>query len=155
MKKMIMLLVFAAIASVGYAQTKKGDTSIGFMLGYAFESENAVTGVDFRYNVIDEVRLAPRLSHYIKNNHLSAWTIDMDAHYIFQLSDMFGFYPLGGLSLTFWDSYGRSRNRLGLNVGLGCELYATKDITVGVEMKYNVAEYHDQAFLGVRIGYNF
>lgn len=150
---MIVLFVLAVITTVGYAQ--KGQTSAGFTLGHAFDSENVTAGIDFRYNVTNEVRLAPSLTHFIKNNHVSAWAVDVNAHYVFTLSDMFGFYPLGGVGLTFWDFGRHGRNRFGLNVGLGGELYATRDITVGLEMKYNIVSDYDQALIGVRLGYNF
>lgn len=152
---MIVLFVLAVITTVGYAQ--KGKTSAGFALGHAFDTENVIAGVDLRYNVTNEVRLAPSISHYFKNNSLSAWAIDVNAHYVFILSDVFGFYPLGGVGLTFWDHKyaSSSANRFGLNVGLGGEIYATKEVTVGLEMKYNIVSDFDQAIIGVRLGYNF
>ncbi|MDD4116559.1 MAG: outer membrane beta-barrel protein, partial [Massilibacteroides sp.] len=85
----------------------------------------------------------------------SAWAVDVNAHYVFQMTDMFGFYPLGGVGLAFWDFGGNGENRFGLNVGLGGELYATRDVTVGLEMKYNIVSDFDQAIIGLRIGYNF
>ena len=39
---------------------------------------------------------------FVKDDGLSAWAIDVNAHYVFKLSDMFGFYPLAGLDLSFW-----------------------------------------------------
>jgi len=153
MKRMIMLFVFAAIATIGYAQ--KGQSSVGFTLGHSFDTENVIAGLDFRYNVTNEVRLAPSLSHFVKHDGLSAWAIDMNAHYVFPLTDMFGFYPLGGAGLTFWDLGGYTRNRFGLNIGLGGELYATKEITIGLEMKYNIVSTYEQAIIGLRVGYNF
>jgi hypothetical protein len=153
MRRVIVLFMLAVITTAGYAQ--KGKTSAGFALGHAFDSENVMAGLDFRYNLTDEVRLAPSLSHFIKKNHVSAWAIDVNAHYVFDLNDMFAFYPLGGVGLSFWDFWGHGENRFGLNVGLGGELYATKEITVGLEMKYNIVSDFDQAIAGIRIGYNF
>lgn len=166
MKKLFMLIVMAAVSLGAVAQTDKGDSSFGFNVGYGFDSENALLGIDYRYNLIDEVRLAPSLTYFVKNNGLSVWAIDMNAHYIVKLSDMFGFYPLAGLSLSFWkfgDLFwdGRhhhgsiNRTRFGANIGLGGEVYATNQITVGLEVKYNIIKDFDQAMLGVRVGYNF
>lgn len=151
---MIMLLVFAAVATVSYAQ--KGQLSAGFNVGHAFDSNNVLTGVDFRYNLTDELRLAPSLSHFIKNNGLSAWAVDVDMHYVFPLTDMFGFYPLGGAGVSFWNMHGcKNKSRLGLNVGLGGEVYATKEVTVGMEMKYLIVSDYDQAIIAFRVGYKF
>jgi outer membrane protein X len=41
------------------------------------------------------------------------------------------------------------------NIGLGGEVYASRDLTVGLEMKYNLIQDFDQAMAAVRIAYNF
>ncbi len=155
MKRIFMMIMLAAISSLtAVAQTKQGDSSVGLNVGYAFDSENATIGVDYRYNVTNEFRLAPGLTYLAKDHGLSAFMFDMNAHYVFEMSDKFGFYPLGGLSLSFWDG-GHSYTRFGLNLGLGGEVYATKEITVGLEAKYNIIADFDQAYMAVRVAYNF
>lgn len=95
-----MLTLFSIGA---YAQTQQGQSSFGFNLGYNFNDVgNATIGIDYRYCVTDAFRLTPSITHLVKNDGLSAWAIDMNAHYVFKLSEMFGFYPLAGLSLSFW-----------------------------------------------------
>lgn len=158
MKRLVVMLMLAVTSMGVYAQ--QGQSSVGFTIGYGFDSENATLGLDYRYNVTDEFRLTPSLTHFVKNDGLSAWAIDMNAHYVFKLSEMFGFYPLGGLSLSFWKaSLGKNvsanETRFGANVGLGAELYATDKVTVGLEAKYNIIKDLDQAMIGVRVGYNF
>ena len=95
----------------------------------------------------------------IRDSH-STWAIDLNAHYVVKLSEMFGFYPLAGLSLSFWNwdaGHGLSHNetRLGANIGLGGEVYATDNLSIGLEVKYNIIKDFDQAMLGVRVGYSF
>lgn len=150
-----------ALFSIGaYAQTQQGQSSLGFSLGYNFNDVgNATVGLDYRYCVTDEFRLTPSLTYLVKNNNLSAWAIDMNAHYVFKLSDMFGFYPLAGLSMSFWKLSGyhfsNNETRFGANIGLGGEVYATDKVTVGLEAKYNIIKDFDAAALAVRVGYNF
>lgn len=164
MKKLVILLLLAVVSLGAYAQTEQGRSSVGFNIGYGFDSKNATLGVDYRYCITDAIRLNPSLTHFVKNNGLSAWAIDMNAHYVVKLSDMFGFYPLAGLSLSFWKAdYGELNHvklssnytRFGANIGLGGELYATDQITVGLEVKYNIVKDIDQALVAVRVGYNF
>ena len=116
-------------------------------------------GVDYRYCITDEVRLAPSLTYYVKNDYHSTWAIDLNGHYVVKLSDAFGFYPLAGLSLSFWnwDYYKHSDNatRLGVNIGLGGEVYASDALSVGLEVKYNIIKDFDQAMFAVRVGYSF
>ena len=140
-----MLTLFSIGA---YAQTQQGQSSFGFNLGYNFNDVgNATIGIDYRYCVTDAFRLTPSITHLVKNDGLSAWAIDMNAHYVFKLSEMFGFYPLAGLSLSFWKAGPWDATRFGANIGLGGEVYATDRISVGLEAKYNIIKDLDAAAL--------
>ena len=116
-------------------------------------------GIDYRYSITDNWRIAPSINYLVKNNGLSAAAIDVNAHYLFKLSDMFGFYPLLGLDLSFWKfnigKWDDNATRFGANVGLGAECYVSDVITVGLEVKYNAIKDFDAAMLGVRVGYTF
>lgn len=158
MKKVIVMLLFAVIGLSAYAQ--QGQQSVGFNVGYGFDSKNAILGIDYRYNITDEIRIAPSLSYYVKNDNHSTWALDLNAHYVVKLSEMFGFYPLAGLDLSFWkwdlgQKLSLNETRFGVNVGLGAEVYATESLSVGFEVKYNIIKNYDQAILGVRVGYTF
>lgn len=159
MKKLILLIVMAVFGLAGYAQTQAGRSSVGFNIGYGFDSKNATLGVDYRYCITDAVRLNPSITGFVKNDGVSAWAIDLNAHYVVKLSEMFGFYPLAGLDLSFWkfsaEDYSVNRTRFGANVGLGGEVYATQNLSVGLEVKYNIIKDYDQALLAVRVGYSF
>lgn len=168
MKKLIFICLMAVCSLGLYAQSQQGQSSFGFNVGYGFDSKNATLGVDYRYCITDEFRLGPSITHFVKNDGISAWAIDLNAHYVFKLSDMFGFYPLGGLSLSFWNASGHvdfgplgklkikdDATRFGANIGLGGEVYATPEITVGLEVKYHIIKDMDQAMFAVRVGYNF
>lgn len=167
MKRLVVICLMAVLGMTAFAQNQQGKSSFGFTVGYGFDTENATLGVDYRYCITDEFRLGPSITHFVKNDGLKGWMLDMNAHYVVRLSDMFGFYPLAGLSLSFWDvnaSYDYSDVRLvvdedwtrfGANIGLGGEVYATDQITVGLEVKYNIIKDFDQAMFGVRVGYNF
>lgn len=160
MKKLFVICMLTIISMSAFAQTQQGQSSFGFNLGYGFnDNGNALVGLDYRYNFTDEVRFAPSLTYFVKDNGLSAWAIDMNVHYVFKLSDMFGFYPLAGLDLSFWKaSYGKlshNMTRFGANIGLGGEVYAADQLTIGLEFKYNIIKDFDQPILALRVGYNF
>ena len=57
MKKLIVMCMLAIISMSAFAQTQQGQSSFGFNLGYGFnENGNALLGLDYRYNLTDEVR---------------------------------------------------------------------------------------------------
>ncbi len=157
MKKLFLVLSMICLSFGVFAQTEAGRSSFGTTLGYAFDTEQAAVGWDYRYCLTDEVRFNPGLTYFIKNHGLSAWVIDVNAHYVIKLNRMFGFYPLGGLSLSFWDREGPldGFTRFGMNVGLGGEVYATPVLSIGMEAKYNVIKDYDQAIIALRAAYCF
>lgn len=165
MKKLLLLLACVLMSVGAYAQHKQGQSAVGLNIGYNFNDGgglgdgNAMIVFDYRYSITDEVRIAPSLTYLVKNDQLSAWAIDVNAHYLFQLSDMFGFYPLAGLSLSFWKQdlglVSVNETYFGANIGLGGEFYLTDAITLGLEAKYNIVKDVDAAALAVRIGYTF
>ena len=154
MKKYLILAFMAFISWTSLpAQTKQGDMSAGIDLGYAFETNNVRLSFDYYYNITDELRLAPSINYFLEKDNTKGYGIDMDLHYLFPLSDLVSFYPLAGLSWTSWNS--GDVKRFGANLGLALELYATDQVSVGVEAKYNIVKDIDQAILGLRIGYAF
>ena len=156
MKKLglILLLVVGSIAGC-YAQ--QGRSSVGMKMGYALDHNNITWGIDYRYNVWENVRFAPNITYMFRNDGVSAWYIDFDGHYVVPVSRNFAFYPIGGFSLSIWDFRGASSNysRVGVNIGVGCELYATQEISVGLDMKYNLIHNYDQALAALRVAYHF
>ena len=150
-----MMLMLAVFSLGAYAQTQQGQSAVGFNIGYGFDSKNATLGVDYRYCITDAVRLSPSLTYFVKNDNHSTWAIDLNAHYVVKLSEMFGFYPLAGLSLSFWKAGPWDATRFGANIGLGGEVYATDRVSVCLEAKYNIIKDLDAAALAVRVGYNF
>jgi len=161
MKKFIMVLLLVVCGtSIASAQAGKGLSSFGVNLGYGFDSKNVSFGVDYRYCLTDEIRLSPAITYLIQNDGLSATMIDVNAHYIFPCTDRFNLYPLAGLSLSFWendlhDNISAHETYIGANVGVGGEVYVTHDVTLGMELKWNIIKDHGQIFLGIRAGYCF
>jgi hypothetical protein len=156
MKKIIMIMALALVSSIGFAQKLENGSAVGFNMGYGFaDSDNPIAGLDFRYCIIDDVRISASLNHLIKNNSLSAWRIGLDGHYLLPLTEKTSFYPLAGVNLNFFDSAGKSITRLGANIGFGAELYVNYNITVGTELKYQVVKDYEQTVLAVRVGYSF
>ncbi|MDH6356440.1 porin family protein [Parabacteroides sp. PF5-9] len=160
MKKLALLMMMAVISLGTMAQTKEGDSSFGLTIGGGFDSINHFTiGIDYRYNFTDEIRFTPSITHFVKNDHLSAWAIDLNAQYVFPITDEFSFYPLAGFDLSFWRTsaagWSKTFNRFGGNIGLGGEFYATKEISLGFEVKYLILKDFSQPMIGMRVGYRF
>jgi outer membrane protein X len=158
MKKLILtaLITFLAITG-GYAQYNDGRPEIGGSIGYAEFNDATTVGIDYRQTLFRGIRIAPSLVHQIRRNNLSAWHIHMDAQYVVYITSIFSFYPIGGINLSIWDDQRVEGNytRLGFSIGLGGEFRLSKEISLGLDMKYNVVSTYKQVFLSPRIGYHF
>ena len=151
---------------------EKGVTSFGAVFGYAIESEKAVIGVDYRYNMLDRLRLTPSILYGVKRDNKDIWYLNADAHYLARVSENLTLYPIGGLGFSFWknrtipdidlgdlgfipqnaDTY----LRVGLNMGIGGELRLTEDIIAGAEFRYNwTKQGFNQAMILLRVAYYF
>ena len=158
MRKIFCVFSFALVVFFVYAQQEH--ISVGFRTGIAADHEAPTIGVDIRYNIFKDVRIAPSITHMIRYKNQSAWYFDFEGHYVFDISNAFSFYPIGGVSLSIWDFHSRfsdkiTHTRLGLNVGLGGEIKIIYQLSVGLDMKYNVIRDYHQALAAVRVAYHF
>ena len=143
MKKILFVFVLALITLTASAQ--KGDQSVGLNASYGFKSTGFFLGVDYRYNITDSWRLAPSVTIPIDG----PFFVDLNVHYVFPISETVGLYPLAGLSYN--NMSGIHVANFGANFGVGAEIYATKHIVVGLELKYNI----DVPVAAVRVAYCF
>ena len=66
MKKVVLVFLFA-VMTVGGVFAQQGASSVGLSVGYALDTDNTTVGIDYRYNVSDDVRIAPSLTHLMKH----------------------------------------------------------------------------------------
>ena len=176
MKKLLLLCVYMlfCIANVFAQSNLKGEkniSSIGGIFGYAIESEKAVVGVDFRYNILDRLRLAPSILYAVKKDHSDIWYFNADAHYLARITQTITLYPIGGIGVSAWTLRYESNHllddilnpksvdtnvRVGVNLGFGGEIRVSKDVIIGAEFRYNWTErLYNQAMVLARAAYYF
>ena len=180
MKKLVILAVCLVAFCVNSSAQKKfsgekGVSSVGVIAGHAISSKAPMIGVDYRYNIMDKVRLAPSVMYVFENHIGNSIYANADAHYLARISDKATLYPLAGIGLSYWKwdtfviddlddlddlldkSESDSKIRVGLNLGFGGEYRVTQDIIVGAEFRYNLTteRVYDQAMIVVRAAYYF
>jgi opacity protein-like surface antigen len=109
MKKILLLFATATLFALpafpqrGYPG-EKGVSSIGIISGYAVENKAFAAGLDFRYNILDRLRLAPSVYHVLKSDSLGAstWYANIDAHYLARVSGTVTIYPIVGAGVSVW-----------------------------------------------------
>jgi opacity protein-like surface antigen len=156
-KTLVLLVIWMTATMVGYAQ--KGHFSTGANLGYALEHESAVLGVDMRYNILSDLRVAPSFTYVLKNKGVQTLYVSADAHYLFDVTDRIAFYPIGGISFSMWNNDRklfvtpeRDGTWWSLNIGMGTEIKVFDNFSVGVDFKYNTIK---EALFLTRAAYHF
>jgi opacity protein-like surface antigen len=176
MKKLVFLTVcFVAFVANSNAQSnykgEKGISSIGVIMGHAIDSKAFTVGADYRYNVLDRVRLAPSVLYTFENDYTNTLYFNADAHYLARITKKVTIYPIGGIGVSVWKYDGiingledlfdiddsHTKVSIGLNLGFGGEIRLTPDILVGAEFRYNLTSerFYDQAMLLARAAYYF
>ncbi len=172
MRVLLLITVFVIVFTNGFAQRRvpgeKGVSSVGVIVGYGIETEKAVAGIDYRYNILDKVRLAPSVLYNVKRNEADILYVNADVHYLARITPKITLYPLGGLGVFVWRNWvpelvgftvkkqTESDLRIGLNLGFGGEMRITKDFILGAEFRYNwTKQFYNQAMLLARFAYYF
>lgn len=168
MKKVSLFLLLMTVASLsGLAQ--KGEKAVGLNLGYGSEIKNVAIGVRFNYGITDPIRLSPSFNYFFKKNGFSAWEINADVHYLFNVAPKISVYPLAGLTFISWtfdwgDSLGEwgrfvsssvTETRFGVNIGGGIAYQLTDKFDIGLELKYGIVSLYDQFVPGIILTYKF
>ena len=166
MKKLFLVAAFAMVSAFASAQF-----AVGVHTLYGTDVANLGIGVRARYDINDQFRADGNFNYYFKKNGLEFWDINANLHYLFNITDRFAAYPLGGLgyvnasrSYDFPEYIGgklvttrrtETDGRLGVNLGGGVDFQLTDDLYLNGEVKYQIASGYNQAVMSAGIVYKF
>lgn len=169
MKKLI-LSVLIALAAIGVnAQTKKGEGSLMGNLGYQTNYDRFGLGVQGRYVIADNLRLAPDISFFFPKDKATGLDVNLNFHYVFNFSEDgqgFSVYPLAGIGMQN-NFYGKqtaevdgkpveisrdNSTKFAFNLGGGITLPLSKHSFLNAEAKFMFAQ--DDNFV-IMLGYGY
>ena len=164
MKKVLLAILLTTLSLGVYAQTGQGEKSLVFQAGYQSEPGRLMLGVAGRYNILDNIRLAPDAMFMFPKNKVTGLDINVNAHYVFPVEGTVNIFPLMGLAMmnnrysgeTFHTPAGdiksdsRGFTNWGFNLGGGVEYNISSASFLNLEMKYT---FSDQDHFTVGFGY--
>lgn len=157
MKKVLLSIVLIVMSLATFAQT--GSTAIMPKIGYQTEFERFLVGIEGRYFLTNNIRLAPSASVLFPKDHTLGFDVDINVHYVFPMEGGFAFYPLvGGAMLNNrWSDHGEhvSWTDFGFNLGAGLQYDITDNGYLNFEFKYTIKEEKDPAYFMLGYGVRF
>lgn len=157
MKKLLLIAALAVISLSAFAQ--RGSMDLLPKIGYQTEHKRFLVGVEGRYSITDNIRLAPDVSVLFPNDHLTGLDVNINVQYLIPLADKLGFYPfVGGAMLNNRysnDGHSNSFTDFGLNLGAGISYDVTDNGYLDFQFKYTVVDGKDPAYFMLGYGIRF
>jgi len=163
MKKLLLLVaVIASTAMSAFGQTDQGERSILLQAGYQSEPGRLMLGAEGRYNITDNIRIAPDVMFLFPKDKTTGLDINVNAHYVFPLEQGFNVFPLAGIAMLNNRYSGETINGVkfdskgftdwGFNLGGGLGYNLSNNSFLNLEMKYT---FSDNDCFTVGFGYGF
>lgn len=141
MKRFLFSVVLAIFAMNLFAQ--QSEQNVGAHILYGTDASNIGVGVKYQRNITDPIRLEAVGDLYLKKDGFFTCDLNVNANYLFPLTEKITAYPLAGVNYTYWhqdgiDEIGGTGHKgtLGINLGGGCQYQLIEKVRIGVEFKY-------------------
>lgn len=163
----VAVVAVAAIAAVcpGQAQARKGESAVGVNLGFTTKNSAPTAGIFYTYSFSEHLAIAPAIGCVFRNKGLDNFYANVNVHFPFALSSTVAMYPLAGLSYASWDRHfviesdiddvSTRVSRLGMNVGAGLSVQATRSLRVKMEFVGTINKNFSTFSPEIGIGYTF
>lgn len=163
MKKLLLLIVLVTTAFSASAQTDKGEQSLLFQTGYQSNYGRALLGVQYRYTILDNIRIAPDATFFFPKDKITGFDFNVNVHYVYDVDYQLSVYPLAGLNMANNRFSGKTTNGVrtdsrgftdwGFNLGggIGYNLFGGNSF-INLEGKYIFSS--SDAFV-FSVGYGF
>lgn len=164
MKRLLFALCFV-VAAVSPVLAQRGSTAFGVDIGASPCLEKGSNTTNFeldgkiQFGITNDIRLEGKLGYGFKDDHLSVFTIGINAHYLIDIVPKFKMYPIVGLGYgrpkVSYDDWSHSWNRFMFNVGVGGELRLTSNFSASLEFKYQYLDDFQRFPITVGFAYKF
>lgn len=170
--KKLLVFVMVMMAAIGMnAQSLKGEGSLMGNLGYQTNYERFALGVQGRYVIANNLRIAPDLTFFFPHDKVTGLDVDVNFHYVFNMrkdGQGFSLYPLAGIGMQN-NFYGKktevvngketevdrsNSTKFAFNLGGGATLPLSARSYLNAEVKFMFAK-DDNVVIMLGYGYKF
>ena len=154
MKKFLLSLM-CVISAFCIARADSGDIGVGIQLAHGSKANQIGLGARVQIGFTDELRLEPSFNYYFRQDHVATWDVDINLHYVLDVTDGVSVCPLGGIFVSNWDVDPGSDTRFGANLGAGAEYAITDVVALTGEVKYMLTGAYRQLATLVGVTFKF
>ena len=153
--KKFLLSIMCVVSAFCIARADSGDIAVGVQLDHGSCWNQIGLGARVQIGFTDELRLEPSFNYYFRQDHVATWDVDINLHYVLDVTDGFSVYPLGGIFVSNWDFDPGSDTRFGANLGAGAEYAITDVVALTGELKYMLTGDYRQLATLVGVTFKF
>lgn len=166
-----LLMAVALFAGFGTAHADGGDNAAGVDIAYGTDVNMVGIALKYQHYFSDNLRIQPSFTYYFEKDKSNMYSLDLDAHYLFNFAEKHNVYPIFGFTLldVHWKDFceGKTNSegdlkydshnhlRFGVNVGAGYQFDITDDFSVNLNAKYQIVSTHGQFVIGVGCAVKF
>ena len=168
MKKILLLFVMATAMLMANAES--GEWAVGGQLVYGTKAETLGIGLHAKNCLTDAIRASLSSNYYFKHDGVSAFDVNLEGNYLFNVGEKVRLYPLAGVVLGIWHADardvlmfgapgvhidGQTDTKVGANVGGGIDFLLTDHLGLNAEVKYQIISHASQVVFGIGASYRF
>ena len=163
MKKYI-LMTLVALTALFNAKAETGDVTIVPQIAFATKHAMIGLGAQAQFDITDNIRIAPDVFYFIRNNDVSAYSCDINANYLIPKGDKLTIYPLAGFAYTRYkqemvdengDKYDDKHDRIGANIGIGSQYQIMEQMQFFAEERFQLMKDFNQSVTVVGLRFTF
>ena len=162
MKKYIIMAI-VALSAVFNAHAEAGDMSIAPQISFATKNSQLGVGAQVQFDIDDHFRLAPDFFFFIKNKGKTAYSADVNLHYLIPKGS-FAIYPLAGFAYHRYkfqkideegEKYDEKHDRIGGNIGIGAQYEIDEMMQLFAEERFQLLKDVNQSVTVVGVRFVF
>lgn len=142
---MLLLIVSTTVMA------QSGSKSLLIKAGYQTEYDRFGIGVEGRYGLPMNFRLAPDVTVFFPNDHTTGLDINLNAHYVVPVQGDFAIYPLAGFAMVnnrfSYKGNSHGNTDLAFNLGFGAEYHLDSRGYLNGEFKYMFSDSDAAVFM--------
>lgn len=161
LRKITVIVTVITALSMSLSAQEKGQWAVGanFVYGHEDLISNYGFGVKGQVNVSSPVRLEANYMSFFKKNHVKIWSLGVNVHYLFHITEDLTLYPLSGLGYLEAKNTYYSKTKYGSDIafylGGGLDYKLAENLFGNVELKYEGADDWNRILISAGVSYRF